>query len=468
LPHSPKPRTPPNSASSTSPTASSRERCTPRPSTNTSASSPPPPPVPKPPPHATASAKPPTPPPNTTRPSPHSIRSSPHPPPPPSRHAPISPAAKSSTTSKSSTTPAPSSRPSPRPKTPPSAPAPSTTSAARTPTPATPAPPPTPSAPSSAISATPHSPPTPQYQLGFALLAQQQYEDAAVQFSAAAASKADDATRAEARYRAAQVYDQIAWHDAAADAYQKLLDEFPNATQRERATYGLAWARFRGGDTEAGRRAAEAFDKAYPESPLRVGTLYLSGCALQHAKKYDDALAIFNKLRETAAQTEFGPAAQYRAAWVRYLKGEVDPARDAIQAFLTENPTSPYLGEAAFLLGTILVGQGDYENAQQQFRLVYDKYPRQRVRRRRPLQVRRVPLPARRHRSGRHPLRGVRHPLPREPPHRAGHPPRRRRQLQRPGLQGTPSRNTARSSTSSPPPRSSARPSTASPSPTTT
>lgn len=214
-----------------------------------------------------------------------------------------------------------------------------------------------------------------QYQLGFALLAQQQYEDAAVQFSAAAASKADDATRAEARYRAAQVYDQIAWHDAAADAYQKLLDEFPNATQRERATYGLAWARFRGGDTEAGRRAAEAFDKAYPESPLRVGTLYLSGCALQHAKKYDEALAIFNKLRETAAQTEFGPAAQYRAAWVRYLKGEVDPARDAIQAFLTENPTSPYLGEAAFLLGTILVGQGDYENAQQQFRLVYDKYP---------------------------------------------------------------------------------------------
>ena len=110
-----------------------------------------------------------------------------------------------------------------------------------------------------------------QYHLGFALLAQDLFEDAAVQFSAVAGGGADVETRAESRYRAAQIYDKIGWHDAAIDAYQKLIADFPESTHIERARYGLAWALFRGKKGEDAQKAAEAFEKAYPESTLRVG-----------------------------------------------------------------------------------------------------------------------------------------------------------------------------------------------------
>jgi TolA-binding protein len=214
-----------------------------------------------------------------------------------------------------------------------------------------------------------------RYQLGFVFMAREEYENAAIAFSEVAQSKADDELRMESRYRAAEIYDKIGWFSAAVGAYERLRKDFPGSDYAKRADYGYAWALYHAGSFPEALVSADAFLKAYPDSPYRMGVAYLRGNCLQQQQQYDQALAAYKGLATQFPDSEFAPRAQYKSAWVQYLRGEYVAAREEITAFLQARKESPLVGDAAFLLGSILVSEGNYEDAHEEFRLVAVKYP---------------------------------------------------------------------------------------------
>jgi TolA-binding protein len=214
-----------------------------------------------------------------------------------------------------------------------------------------------------------------RYQYGFMLIAQEDFEGAAVQFSELAASDADAELRAEARYRAAEVYDRMGWYDAAVGAYEDLQKNYPDSPYVGQAAYGFGWALYHAGRLEEAAQAARQYLKQETATEDNSGMRYLLGNALQALQQYGDAEQAFQTVREAAPESEYGRRALYKLAWVNYLQQDTENAREQVTAFLQAYPDNPLAGDAAFLLGTLEVEAGNYERAQQQFVLVAENHP---------------------------------------------------------------------------------------------
>lgn len=225
---------------------------------------------------------------------------------------------------------------------------------------------------------TPESPLVPygHYQRAFVHLARNEYEDAAVAFSAVAAdSRADADLRMECRFRAAETYDKLGWFEAAVKAYEQLRNEFPGSDYARRAVYGYAWALYHAGRYGDATRVAADFAAQFPDSSLRPGIEYLRGNCLQQQKQYNEALAVYAALRERFPESEFVARARHKTAWALYLAGRKNEAEYEALALMRETPDAPAAGDTAFLLGTLYHEKGEYATALERFRLVVERFP---------------------------------------------------------------------------------------------
>jgi len=213
------------------------------------------------------------------------------------------------------------------------------------------------------------------FQLACTRLLLGEREAAAIQFSTVAGSNADAALRMESRFRAAQTYDQIGWYGAALGAYEQLRTDFPDAPFAEAAGLGYIWALFHEGKCVDAQASIVDHLKRYPETAQRVELDYIRANCLQQAGNNEAAMEAFVRLREAFPESEFSGRALYKMAWLHYLNDKLAPAQELVTRFLQEYGTSPLVGEGAFLLGTIFVAQGNFENAHQEFRLVAERYP---------------------------------------------------------------------------------------------
>ncbi len=102
---------------------------------------------------------------------------------------------------------------------------------------------------------------------------------------------------------------------------------------------------------------------------------YIRANCLQQMGKNGAALDALIQLRETYPDSEFAGRALYKIAWIQYLNNNLEQATTFVTQFLQQHKDSPLVGEGAFLLGTIFVAQGNFEDAQQEFRLVAERYP---------------------------------------------------------------------------------------------
>jgi TolA-binding protein len=213
-----------------------------------------------------------------------------------------------------------------------------------------------------------------RYQLAHVYLEMGDLENAAVAFSETAKSAGEAALQMECRFRAAEAYDRLGWHDAAVSAYQALRAEHPGSEYAQRAGYAYAWALFRAGDTaRAAEEAVSAAKYATPEQA--AGLAYLRASISQTLKQYDEALAGYEALRQTHPGSPYAARALYQSAYVNHLMGNAARAKEQAMAFLDLHRGDPLTGDAAFLLGILLVAEGNYEDAHQEFRLVAEKYP---------------------------------------------------------------------------------------------
>ena len=215
-----------------------------------------------------------------------------------------------------------------------------------------------------------------RYHAAFAYVLLEQFESAAIEYSTVAAMESLDAVlRMESRFKAAEIYDKIAWYGAAVSAYEQLRTEFPESEYARRADYGYIWALYHDGRVEEAIGVAIDFLTRYPESEFVPGLRYLVANALQQLHRYQEALDMYQVLRELHADSPFAQRAQHKIAWAHYHNGDAGAAQREAAAFLEQNPESPFVADTAFLLGAILVSEGNYESAYQEFRMVAEQYP---------------------------------------------------------------------------------------------
>lgn len=214
-----------------------------------------------------------------------------------------------------------------------------------------------------------------RYQLAFAYMKLNRLEEAATEFANVAASQAEEALRAEARFRSAEIYDRLGWYDAAVKAYSQLREAFPDSDYSRRAEYGNTWAMYHAGMYPEAMNAAKAFIEKSPEAPEAVGMRYLVGNCLQQQKAYPEALGAYREVMAKHPDSEFAPRARYKVAWCLYLIGNLAEAETEAAAFLQARSDESLVGDAAFLLGSILAQQQRYDGAYEEFRLVAEKYP---------------------------------------------------------------------------------------------
>lgn len=213
-----------------------------------------------------------------------------------------------------------------------------------------------------------------RYQLAHVYLEMGDLENAAVAFSETAKLAGDAAMQMESRFRAAEAYDRLGWHDAAVSAYEALRTGHPGTEYAQRAGYAYAWALFRAGHAaRAGEEAAKAAQQATPAQA--AGLDYLRASIAQAGQRYPEALAAYDALRRDHANSSFAAPALYHSAYINHLMGNAARAKEQVMAFLDLHRGDPHTGDAAFLLGILLVAEGNYEDAYQEFRLVAERYP---------------------------------------------------------------------------------------------
>jgi len=215
--------------------------------------------------------------------------------------------------------------------------------------------------------------PLARYQLAFVFLAQANLEQAAVTFSElASAAGATEELRREARFRAAEAYDKLGWHDAAVRAYEQVQAEFPNSEHADRAVFGHAWSLYHAARYDDAAAVAGKLLKAKPDSPQAAGLRYLLGNCFQQAGKNAEALAEFQGVEKSYPDSEYAARAQYKDGYLQYSAAEFEPARVVLEAFLARKLNTGLEADARHLLGMIAYAAAEYEPALQYFQLSLD------------------------------------------------------------------------------------------------
>jgi len=218
--------------------------------------------------------------------------------------------------------------------------------------------------------------PLARYQLAYVFLAQGNVEQAAVTFSELASqAPAAEELRREARFRAAEAYDKLGWHDAAVRAYEQVQAEFPKTEHADRAVFGHAWSLYHATQYDQSAAVAQGLLKSKPDTPQAAGLRYLLGNCFQQTGKTAEALAEFQRVQKDYADSEYAARAQYKEGYLRYSASEMEPARALLEAFLARKLNSGLEADARHLLGMIAYASQQFEPALQYFQASLDTQP---------------------------------------------------------------------------------------------
>jgi len=213
-----------------------------------------------------------------------------------------------------------------------------------------------------------------RYQTALVFLAMKEPENAATEFAAVAKSAPDEALRMESMFRAAEAYDALGWHESSQAAYALLRETYPGSDYAKKADYGYAWALYNAGRYADALKTADAFLKGEVGGAVGAGMLYLRANCLNQQRQYEAALAAYASIQEKFADTDFAERSRYKTAWIHQMNGQRDQAKVEVSELLKIARLPSVVGDSGFLLGTIFMEEGNYEDAEQEFNLLWEKY----------------------------------------------------------------------------------------------
>mgnify|MGYP003792757425 CR=1 FL=1 len=218
--------------------------------------------------------------------------------------------------------------------------------------------------------------PIARYILGTIYTKVNQLENAASVLSEVANdARIDKELRMESHFRVAEIYSQLGWYEGALNAYGVVKTQFKDGPYKERADFGYLWTLYQAKRFAEAVNEGKTFLQSYPNAEKRPFAMYILANSLLEQNQLDEALTFYNSLREQFPNTSYAVDAIYKTAWVKYLKNDYAGAKTDTLTFLDKCGESPLKPEGNFLLGSIYTTEGNYEDAMEEFQLVYEKYP---------------------------------------------------------------------------------------------
>lgn len=148
------------------------------------------------------------------------------------------------------------------------------------------------------------------------------------------------------RLRVATAYQAMQRYREAALIMEDMLARLPADKVVEQASVNLVQSWFQIERWPKVVEAAEAFGKKFPKSASLPLVEYLEGTALQKELKYDEAVAVFDRIIKDSPQSEFAPRARFMRGFTLLL---AENNKEALKTFDTLRKTNPdhELAEAA-------------------------------------------------------------------------------------------------------------------------
>ncbi|MGC8844919.1 MAG: tetratricopeptide repeat protein [Candidatus Hydrogenedens sp.] len=187
--------------------------------------------------------------------------------------------------------------------------------------------------------------------------------------------KIDPQLRMECNFRVAEIYSQLGWYEGAMNAYQTLKTQFKEGPYKEKSDFGYLWTLYQAKKFPEAVNEGKNFIQNYPQSEKKPFAMYILANSLLEQNMLDEALSFYNSLRQQYADTSYATESLYKIAWAHYLKNDLNIAKTNVTEFLDKAGESPFRADAYFLLGSLYTAEGNYEDAMEEFQMVYEKYP---------------------------------------------------------------------------------------------
>jgi len=154
---------------------------------------------------------------------------------------------------------------------------------------------------------------------------------------------------------------------AAEPVLTEILARFPDHPAALRSRFTRGWVRTMRGDHAAARADFAACVAAAPGGPLAVQAGIWVGLTHHFAREYGPALEVFDALATAHPDDPLLPEILYRRAATLYAMRELARARDAMEHFVSTYRMHARHAEALVLLGDILMGAGELDEARRRF-----------------------------------------------------------------------------------------------------
>jgi len=146
-----------------------------------------------------------------------------------------------------------------------------------------------------------------------------------------------------------------------------ILARFPDHLTAGRALFTRGWVRTMQEDFSHARDDFDHYLATYADGPLRVNAGLWRALGFFFARRYDEALEAFNAVAESAQGHSLFAEVLYRRGTTLYAMHESARAREEMESFVANFPEHPRYAEALVLLGDILMGAGELDEARNRF-----------------------------------------------------------------------------------------------------
>jgi len=188
--------------------------------------------------------------------------------------------------------------------------------------------------------------------------------------------KLDSQLRMECSFRVAEIYSQLGWYEGAINAYQILKTQFKEGPYKEKSDFGYLWTLYQAKKFPEAVNEGKTFLQTYPQSEKKPLAIYILANSLLEQNLQDEALSFYNTLREQFKDSVYAIESLYKIAWIYFLKNDSTASKTSVMEFLDKSGDSSSLRpDAYFLLGSLYIAEGNYEDAMEELQLVYEKYP---------------------------------------------------------------------------------------------
>lgn len=160
---------------------------------------------------------------------------------------------------------------------------------------------------------------------------------------------ADPQFTGKARLALAELEAEAGDHDAAINAYQKLLEARPRGLATK-IWAGIGSARFHLEQYEDALLAFRRVLKSKPKNKINYETRLQIGSILERQGKLDEVLATYNRILKIKSLRSYEPEVHLKRANVYQLMGKQEVADEIYHEVIEQNPKTEYSAEAYYRL----------------------------------------------------------------------------------------------------------------------